>query len=58
MPTQRPHAQQREAGQISARARRTRRLVRELAATPALTRDQRAAVLAAAAGIPVLDGAR
>ena len=44
---------------MSGRVRRTKKLVRDLAATKALTREQRAAILAAATAIPVIeDGTR
>jgi len=55
MPESRPNLQQREAAAKSGRVRRARRLVREISASPALTRDQRAAIIAAATTIPVLD---
>jgi len=53
-----PYAQQRDAGIRSARKRRTTKLVRDLTATRPLTREQKAAVVAAATSIPLAEDAR
>jgi hypothetical protein len=52
---QTPRVQQHRAAASSARIRSTRRLVREIGNAPALTADQRAQVITAAAQMRLVD---